>query len=398
MKRGVKIISILFIITLFFNSVVKASNYEDFEKELAAIKEELENSNRNLEGIEREINFILIGICDIDKNIAITKKQKESTEKKIEEAKKNIEASKAAMEEVENVVETDNLYYEQRVRTIYENGTLDFWDVVLTSKSVTDFLKRYNMLTSIIETDKRLYENIRAKKNKLEKAKETVEVKTTELEIYKKERDTALKGLVAEKDKREDLVNKLRKDKELALAESRRFQSEINEVSTKLEKEVLSLLMAYNGTATPGGITGTPNKKGYVWPVGGSGGTLTAGFPNYPSSFGGGKHDGLDIASVKPVPVRACNKGKIVKAVTGYGNTYPYAVMYGNYVVIVHEDGITTSLYGHLESVNCKVGDKVKAGQQIGVMGSSGYSTGRHLHFEIRIKGVPQQPLSYVNN
>ncbi len=395
MKRRVRIISILFIITLFFNSVFALDSYETFESELQNIKKRLEDSNKNIDGIEREINFILIEICDIDKEISKVESEKVSAEKKIETAKVEVKEKEVVIEELNQIVETDTLYYEKRLRDIYENGTLDFWEIVITSKNFTDFLKRYNILTSIIESDKKMYITLSTKQEKLETTKETISIRTREIENYQKERENKLTELLAEKEKRQVLITKLQSDKELAFKQTEMLQKQENELNQQLEQEIMRLIEQYRSKT--GTISGTPNAAGFVWPLGGTFGIVTATFPVYPPEFGGGKHDGIDIASKSPDPVRACKKGTVIKAVTDRPqNTYPYSMQYGNHIIILHEDGVTTSLYGHLSSGNVAVGDVVETGQQIGVIGNSGYSTGQHLHFEIRVNAVPQNPLSYV--
>lgn len=396
MNKIIKSICIVFIITILFNVVLAAEDYESYEKELQTIKKRLENNSSNLEGIEREINILLIEICDIDAEIAKVESEKQKVEVKTETTQKEINENKEKIEELNKIVETDTLYYEQRLRQIYENGTLDFWDVLFTSKNFIDFIKRYNILISIIGEDKILYTNLTTKQTSLNKAKETIEVKSVELENLKKNRDKKMEELLEEKAKRQDIIYSLENDKEKAEAQTKLLQQQEVDLNIKLEDEIKKMIEQHR--ATTGTVSGTPNSAGFIWPVGGTGGIVTATFPKYPDSFGGGRHDGLDIASRSPDPIRACKKGKVLKVVADRPfNTYPYSMQYGNYIIILHEDGVTTSLYGHLSSAIVRKGDDVETGQQIGVIGNSGYSTGQHLHFEVRINGAPQDPYSYVS-
>ena len=125
------------------------------------------------------------------------------------------------------------------------------------------------------------------------------------------------------------------------------------------------------------------NSAGY-WTIPTTG-TVTATYPNYPESFGGGKHDGLDIANTQGTIIRAGRDGTIAAAIAIPQDGF------GNYVKIDHGSGVF-SYYAHCESILCKSGDVVKAGDVIATMGSTGNSTGPHLHWEIRVNGTAVHP------
>jgi murein DD-endopeptidase MepM/ murein hydrolase activator NlpD len=153
-----------------------------------------------------------------------------------------------------------------------------------------------------------------------------------------------------------------------------------------------------NGSAIPPpsatiyeGVPASPTGTRFGWPI--QGAVLTQGFgPSdlwlEPAMFGFPHfHTGLDLASGR-TRISAAADG--VVAVAGYGTTG-----YGNYVIIVHGGGLVT-LYGHLSAITVTVGQKVTQGQQIGVEGTTGASTGVHLHFEVRLNGTPVDPSPYL--
>jgi murein DD-endopeptidase MepM/ murein hydrolase activator NlpD len=130
----------------------------------------------------------------------------------------------------------------------------------------------------------------------------------------------------------------------------------------------------------------------FIWPM--PKGQITQGFGpsqlSFEPAFAGFAHfhTGVDVAGPENDPVLAADDGRVVQAATGSSG-------YGNYVVIGHASGIST-LYGHLNQLLVKPGDQVKQGDTVGLEGSTGYSTGPHVHFEVRVNGVPVDPLSYL--
>jgi murein DD-endopeptidase MepM/ murein hydrolase activator NlpD len=131
---------------------------------------------------------------------------------------------------------------------------------------------------------------------------------------------------------------------------------------------------------TPGGTAASPSAAGLIWPVAGP---IT-------SPFGmrwGRLHPGIDIGASMGTPIHAAASGTVVYAgwMTGYGNL----------TVIDHGGGIATA-YGHQSKLDVSVGQQVTQGQEIGLIGSTGFSTGPHLHFEVRVNGVPVDPMGYL--
>lgn len=391
--------SMLTIILIIFSSTVVLANQQpkSFEAELEKVKTKLEKNNSKLEGVDREINALLIQICDLDVQIAKIDSQNEKIDVKAEETKKEIVVNNEKITKLDEIVKTDTLYYEQRLRNIYENGAVNFLDIMFTSKNFIEYIKKYNILVAIIEEDKRTYVNINTKQEQVEKAKKNIEIKNLQLDQLKEEKQATTNELVKQRDIRKRYIDDLEANKEKLAIQNKLLVKQEDELNAEITNELLKLLAEVRRN-DPTIIAGTPNAAGFTWPVP-AGGVVTAGFPTYPATFGGGKHDGLDIAPTATMSraVVACKGGKVIKAVTDRPqNTYPYSMQYGNHIVLLHEDGVTTSLYGHLASANVQLGDTVTVGQQIGLIGSSGYSTGAHLHFEIRINGIAQNPLSYI--
>ena len=116
----------------------------------------------------------------------------------------------------------------------------------------------------------------------------------------------------------------------------------------------------------------------------------------------GSLHKGIDISQNKGADVVASKSGKVIRAVSSCTHNYGKSSNccgngYGNHVIIMHDDGTYSTLYGHMERIVVSVGDSVKKGDTIGYVGSTGYSTGFHLHFEIRKNGTPIDPSGYLN-
>ena len=145
------------------------------------------------------------------------------------------------------------------------------------------------------------------------------------------------------------------------------------------------------------GSTVAPSGGGFTWPC--------PGFYTVSSTFGnrwGTTHGAIDIAGGNAgAAIVAAKSGTVVRVVTGCSHNYPKSGScgcgggYGNYVIIQH-DGTYSTLYGHMASVSVSVGQSVSAGQTIGYVGSTGFSTGFHLHFEVRVNGTKVDPMKYL--
>ncbi|MEO6835208.1 MAG: peptidoglycan DD-metalloendopeptidase family protein [Candidatus Tumulicola sp.] len=276
----------------------------------------------------------------------------------------------------------------RRLVDIYENGDLSYINVLISARSFSDFVERWEDLRLLIGANERA---VRARK-KAERRVAAVEadLESTRLQLQQEQAAqeqarNQLDTLASERRnlvdltaaQRHDVASQVAQMEDLSAAEESQLESLIQERQRELAAQRrASGIAGGGGQETPGG------PGSFSWPVTG---TITSPFGWRSNPFGGSPefHQGLDIAAPSGTTVTAAAGGTVIMA-QWYGG-------YGNYILIDHGGGYSTG-YGHLSAIYVSNGQSVKRGQAIGAVGSTGASTGPHLHFEVRIDGKPVDP------
>ena len=271
--------------------------------------------------------------------------------------------------------------FTQRMRALYEDNSFSYIEILFDSGSISDFFYRLGIIKQLAEYDQNIIESIAYQKEKTEEIKQQLNDDKVQVEAVRgqaqAERDR-VKALEAENQQILDAINSdiasAKAEQEMKEKENARIQNEIKKI---LEEQAKA------------GQTLTYSASGMVWPCPGYK-TLTSQFGRrfHPVLKIYRTHSGIDIAAPSGANIVAAAAGKVI--------TSTYSSSYGNYVVINHGSGITT-LYAHMSSRGVSEGATVTAGQSIGKVGSTGISTGPHLHFEVSVNGTRQDPQSYVN-
>jgi murein DD-endopeptidase MepM/ murein hydrolase activator NlpD len=269
----------------------------------------------------------------------------------------------------------------KRVRSMEEGGSYSYLEVLFGAADFSDLLDRVTFIQEIMEYDQNVMDQ-------LAKARQDIADKKAELEAAQQEQETA-RGQLQERQSELDaqiqqaidLVNQLGAQRDQYQAALEQLEKEENSISAEIDQKIAAL-EKQNSTA------GTPIKSesGYLWPL--------SGYSRISSGYGGryhpltGRwkvHNGIDIPAPGGTPIYATKSGTVV--VSAYGSSY------GNYVSISHGGG-NSSLYAHMSRRAVSVGQTVKQGQVIGYVGTTGSSTGNHLHFEIKVNGARINPKS----
>ncbi|MHC1721642.1 MAG: murein hydrolase activator EnvC [Aminipila sp.] len=322
----------------------------------------LENSlNKEIQALEGKINDSQAEINALNGNIA-------ATQQKIQDAL-------AQLDQLEKNMEVQNTNLNGRLRTMYKNGSVGFVDVLLGSTSITDLMTNMDRVQRIYDNDKQVMEQLEQqhkiiddqKKNLLKLQSDLVAAQTEEAE--KKAALSEDKSVVADKKAEVASDNKALAEMEQSfLAEANRLKAEI-------------LAAQSTGTTYLGGVM--------AWPAPGvSKITSPFGYRIHPILKVKKLHTGVDIGAPSGTTIVAANGGTVIKA--GWNNSY------GNMVMIDHGGGIVT-LYAHNSSLLVGNGDVVSRGQAIAKSGSTGQSTGPHLHFEVRVNGDYKDPLGWIS-
>jgi murein DD-endopeptidase MepM/ murein hydrolase activator NlpD len=313
-------------------------------------------------------------IRDLNAKIAQASRDLSAKESAYLSAVQEVDTVRAAAVQKEKEVEARQEALRARSRAAYEEGNISYLAVVFQSASISDFLTRLEYMERMIDNDQNLVDDVRAQKAELEAQKAALELKMAEAEKLKIEAAAAKNYLDASQ-----------VQQQTALRENERDQDELMEQMEQLEKDSKELeakireLQRQNQSGLIGNITTWPT-PGYSY--------ITSPFAirNHPITGQVKQHTGIDIGAANRSKILAAGSGTVILA-SWYG-------AYGNAVIVDHGNGIST-LYGHMSSINTQVGNPVVAGQVIGYVGSTGWSTGPHLHFEIRLDGTPTDPMPY---
>ena len=266
---------------------------------------------------------------------------------------------------------------------LYENGFVNMWEVLLSAESITDFLAKYNVLATLIENDKKNLEEMNDQKRYIQGLRESADLKRLQIEQAEYDVQKSKQALEAAVANKTSKLNQL----ETSKTELKTLMANLRKERAKQEKILAAEIAAAQGSNIK--FSGE-----FTWPTPGVY-YVTAMFRDKEYyNWSGSVHKGTDIAKSGGCNIVAAQTGKVIVA-SGNG---AYNGGYGNYVVIDHgtKNGVRfTTVYAHMKSVSVKKGDAVVKGQKIGYMGSTGWSTGTHLHFEIRKNNVQINAMQY---
>lgn len=347
---------------------------EQLQREMAEIESDKEDTLRYIEKLDKKTEEVEEELAELEVQIA-------GTESQLETAKQEL---LAAQEEEENQYMT----MKQRIKYMYENGNQDYLEILFSADSMAELLNRTEYIEKISSYDKNVFEAFRHTREKVETKKGEIETALTQLEDMHGD-------AVAEEDALKDMQRK--KKEELAsynnsLKKSREQAAEYARQAAEAEAEVEKLLIAKQqelerqndmGGGDSGGGNGILR-----WPLRVAG-RISSGFGSRTSPTAGASsyHKGIDIAVPSGTPIVAAETGTVVTAT--------YSASAGNYVMISHGNRLYT-VYMHCSKLAVKEGEHVKKGEIIAYVGSTGISTGSHLHFGVSKNGTYVNPLKYV--
>lgn len=388
---------------------------EEVGEKKDANKAEQSTVQEKLDELEAELVVTQAEIQSVNDDIA-------STEKEITELESEIKQLHSEIKDLENRIEERNELLRERLRSIQENGGKSrFISVLLGAQNFTDFIMRTTAVNTIMDQDRSIMEEHEQDQNALETKKVEVETKKSDVEAKKDEleaQQATLEGLKAQLDEQKEEQSELKKEleieyeelefAELSLDEEQQLiaaeaavieeaQKLAKQEKSRLEKEAAEARAKANANKQSNNNTNTtnnnnnvtPSSSGFIRPVAGRI-SSEYGWRTHPISGERKFHNGIDIAGNNGFAVSAANSGVVAHAgwMGGYGNT----------VTIVHGD--VTTLYAHLSSISVSPGQTVSRGTKIGNVGTTGNSTGPHLHFEVHPNGMGQgtaNPRNYVN-
>ncbi len=377
----------IFLIVFLFPQATSADVISDKKRELSEIQSQINQQKKILDQKAKERKSLANEVAIMNGQIRQTELSIQATQAEIDLAQAEIEKLKTQIKQKEKELAYQKEVLNETVRVIYEETDTNFLEVLFSSDNISEVLDRTEYLGAIEGRIATTMEEMQKIKVALAKDQGEQEKKKADQEILLAQQQATQSSLSIQKSNVNRLLTTTR-GQEVA------YQTELAKIR-ELYNSTNSELKRMEEAARASGGSGAPSMSGFYWPTSGY---ITAYFcdPNY--SYGA-CHSGIDIGTggASP-PVFASKDGVVTATVDGYGNTYPYAYIYGNYVEIDHGNGFTTR-YAHLANGMIRVspGDRVSGGNTIiGYVDNSGFSTGPHLHFEVRYGGTPVNPLNYL--
>lgn len=368
-------------------AAVTQADIDALKKDAKGLAQEKKDIQAQLDKLSTDISATMERKRLLDGQITVTQEEISNKEEEISTYENLIAQTAAELADAEAREEAQYELFCKRVRAMEEQGKVEYWSVLFRADSFSDLLGRLDVVNEIMEYDQRVIDDLKTlqavtagKKAELEGQKAASEEAKAELEAKKKDLDQR-------RDQANALVAKLRQqqeEQEDALDdlsdEEATVQAKIKELNRKLAEEEAARRAAA-GQSAP-----TSNPGGYIWPVNSHYITSTVGGRASPGGIGSTNHKGTDIG-------RVGYSSSIYAAKAGTVIISEYSRSYGNYVVVSHGSGNTT-LYAHMSSRKVSVGQRVNQGDVLGITGSTGNSTGPHLHFEIKENDAIIDPIA----
>jgi len=401
-------IMLLSLILSLIPTKVGAASSSEIRKQISALKEEKKEIDAQLKEVKSqlsanddEIEGIVVRKDAIDQEIQLLHQQVDNINYQVASYALLIADKQDELDDAKIRLDDLNEKNKERLRAMEEEGELSYWSVIFKANDFSDLLDRISMVQEINAADQRRLKEISKvaqqvagvqaelvrEKTELESVREELDAAEITLEAKRAEADRLLQDLVAKGEAFEELID-----------ESEELQSDLMKQIAQKEKDLKTAeykewLATYVPTTRPSGTdttpsTQAPSSSGWIKPLKSYSLTSPFGMRLHPIKKKWLMHEGIDMSAPQGTPIYAAKSGKVTTTSYQAGGA-------GYYVSINHGDGFS-SIYMHMTHYIVKPGNYVNAGQVIGYVGSTGGSTGPHLHFGISYKGTYVNPLNYI--
>lgn len=433
------------LVTSYIGPKAFASSFQNQIDNAKDKKQELEEKQKAMQAKIQELakkkDNVLVYIEELDNELETLTDEITQLNGEIATVNQNLQETEEELIQAQNTEEKQYETMKKRIQYMYENGETSFIEVLLSSENIADLLNQVEYVSEIADYDNSLLDNYKATKVQVEEMKKKLEDTLEEKNLLSEElavNQDALENMIEDKQKEltkyeenisqsqsiakeyreqiveqeqmiEDLLEKERKrieeeERKRKEEEERKRREEEERKKREEERKKQEALAQQNQNASNNNSnnnsnsnTGTGNsstnnavsKEGFLWPVPASG-RITCGFGSRTSPTVGASsyHQGIDVGAASGSNIVATKSGTVVTA--------SYSSGAGNYVMIYHGDGVY-SVYMHCSKLLVSVGQSVSRGDVIALVGSTGISTGPHLHFAISMNGSYVDPQRYVN-
>ncbi len=397
-KRYIKFVSIVMILALtftaFFANDVGAASKSEIQQEISKLEQESQRLEAEIKGLQGQINKKEELKTAIERKMANVQSQINACNRQIASINSKISANKAEIAENNKEIEADKLAFKKRLRAIYMSNSGSSLQILLGAEDFSDFLQLSQLTSSVSARDKKMIEELVAEIKKLEEKQKENEKLLDEQVKVKATIDAKKAELAEEESKIQSVINSIRGDQ----AEIKEDNAQVEKELKQMQKELAAILYSSGNSNTNIVYDG----KDFLWPT-----PTVSVISSYYGPRWGRMHNGIDIANGR------CWGDKIIAIADGVVTTYSNSCThnygkkpvrnccgsgYGNYITINHgtKNGRTyVAYYAHMASIVVSKGQRVKKGQIVGYIGSTGRSTGAHLHFGIAVNGAWTNPMNY---
>ena len=389
-KRILGALSALLALLIFALAVFPASpalavsqaEIDALEEQRDALKAERESMQADIDALKNEQAGILEQKRALDEQNEVYRQELELIEEQVSLYTRLVDEKAAELEEATAAEEEQLATYKQHVRAMEENGKYTYLSIIFGSRSLSELMSNLDMIGEIMEADRRIYDQYTAAREKAEEIKAEYEVTLEQLSEKQDEYEAEKVELEAKITEASAMIEQL----EAEISTNYDLYLEVLAQEEALESDIQNKIAELERQEAASSITSTGS---YIWPLPGYSPGSAYGWRMHPIFNEMRFHAGEDIGAPSGTPILAADSG-VASVYPDNGNGY------GNYIMINHGGGRVT-LYAHMSAFAISGGATVTQGQVIGYVGSTGNSTGPHLHFEVRVNGATTDPKQYFN-
>ena len=368
------------------------------KQEQMQIKNKINKEKSNISNTENEKKSVSTDIENLDAKIQVTSAKISTLESEIVRLNKDIAENQGKLQEAQVNLSENTDALRMRLREMYKRGNVNYLEVILNSKDIEELLRNNEIISSIARADRELIEFIQEQIDTIKETEERLQIDKAKVSASKAAVENERQSYQAAVDAKNNYMKVLESNLDLYKAEFEKAQSNWDALDSeiaRLQKEITAQkkaeeAAARRATRVHSNITvssGPRNGQSYTWPLPGHYSISSPfGYRVHPILGYSRLHTGVDIPAPSGTPIVAAKSGTVIMSqlMSGYGN------------VVMVDHGDTVTVYAHCSALNVGIGESVKAGDVIAFVGSTGLSTGAHLHFEVRVNGSPVNPLGYV--
>lgn len=368
------------------------------KQEQMQIKNKINKEKSNISNTENEKKSVGMDIENLDAKIQVTSAKISTLESEIVRLNKDIAENQEKLQEAQVNLSENTDALRMRLREMYKRGNVNYLEVILNSKDIEELLRNNEIISSIARADRELIEFIQEQIDTIKQTEERLQIDKAKVSASKAAVENERQSYQAAVDAKNNYMKVLESNLDLYKAEFEKAQSNWDALDSeiaRLQKEITAQkkaeeAAARRATRVHSNITvssGPRNGQSYTWPLPGHYSISSPfGYRVHPILGYAKFHSGVDIPAPSGTPIVAAKSGTVIMSqlMSGYGN------------VVMVDHGDTVTVYAHCSALNVGVGESVKAGDVVAFVGSTGLSTGAHLHFEVRVNGSPVNPLGYV--